>query len=204
MRENFNRYLIFIFGLLIVGMGVTLTVKSDIGAGSYDSINFALAKIFNLNVSITIAITSLIALILASIIRGEAPRITTFITAALFGLFVDLWVNVFESISLNTTISKILVFFIGIIILSFGIALYLLPQLPANPVDDLMIAISEEKKIKLGTSKLIIDVVCILVAFLLKGPIGIGTIVLTFLVGPIVNIFYNYIKKYIVLNKAIN
>ena len=48
---------------------------------------------------------------------------------------------------------------------------------------------------------MIIDIICIVLAFILKGPIGIGTIVLTFLVGPMVDMFYKILIKYIDFNE---
>ena len=52
MKFNIKSLLIFLLGILIMTLGVSLTVKSEIGAGAYDSINFALSSLFNVNVSI--------------------------------------------------------------------------------------------------------------------------------------------------------
>ena len=46
MKFNIKSSLIFLLGILIMTLGVSLTVKSEIGAGAYDSINFGLAKLF--------------------------------------------------------------------------------------------------------------------------------------------------------------
>lgn len=203
MKINFKRYLIFLIGIAILTLGVSMTIKSNIGAGAYDSINFALASKFNVSVSITISSTALIALIISGFIRRKLPRISTFITSILMGVFTDIWVSVVSYINTNTIFMKIIVFLMGTLLVCFGIALYLIPKLPPNPVDDLMVTLNECLGYSVGISKLTIDVTCIIIAFLLKGPIGIGTILLTLLVGPIVNVFYNKISKYIVFNNEI-
>lgn len=200
MKINLKRYVIFLIGIAILTLGVSMTVKSDIGAGAYDSINFALARKFNVSLSITISTTALIALIISGFIRRKLPRISTFITSILMGIFTDMWVNVVSYINTDTIFMQIIVFLIGTLLVCFGIALYLIPKLPPNPVDDLMVTLNEYLGYSVGMSKLTIDVICVAIAFLLNGPIGIGTILLTLLVGPIVDIFYNKIGKYIVFN----
>ena len=47
MKLQYKKYMIFLLGIAILTLGVSMTVKSDIGTGSYDSINFAIADILN-------------------------------------------------------------------------------------------------------------------------------------------------------------
>ena len=49
MKLQYKKYMIFLLGIAILTLGVSMTVKSDIGAGSYDSINFAIADILTLH-----------------------------------------------------------------------------------------------------------------------------------------------------------
>ena len=58
MKLQYKKYMIFLLGIAILTLGVSMTVKSDIGAGSYDSINFAIADILNTKVSLAISIDS--------------------------------------------------------------------------------------------------------------------------------------------------
>lgn len=176
-------------------LGVSLTVKSEIGAGAYDSINFGLAKLLNINVSIAIWLTSFIIVVIASIIRRKFLKLTTFITAIIVGISTDMWVMIVKIISVNTIFERIIVFFTGICLVSTGVAIYIIPKLPANPTDDLMVALKEEKGISIMKAKLTIDTICIIIAFALKGPIGIGTIIATVIVGPLIDIINKLIIK---------
>lgn len=188
MKFNIKKYIIFLFGILVMTSGVSLTVKSEIGAGAYDSINFGLSELLKINVSIAIWITSFIVVIITSIIRRSFPKLATFVTAIMIGISTDMWVIIFKIISLNTIFEKVIAFFTGIVLISTGIAMYIIPKLPANPTDDLMVALTEEKGISIMKAKLLIDTTCILIAFALKGPIGIGTIFATVLIGPLIDI----------------
>jgi hypothetical protein len=50
-------------------------------------------------------------------------------------------------------------------------------------------------------AKLTIDTICIIIAFALKGPIGIGTIIATISIGPLIQIMnkliFNIFPQYI-------
>lgn len=185
----------FLIGILVMTLGVSLTVKSEVGAGAYDSINFGLAKLLNINVSIAIWITSFIVVVIASILRRKFLKLTTFVIAIIVGISTDMWIIIIKNISFNTIFEKIIAFFIGICLIAIGIALYIIPKLPTNPTDDLMVALTEEKGISIMKAKLTIDTICIIIAFALKGPIGIGTIIATVLIGPLIDVINKLIRK---------
>lgn len=195
MNFNIKRYTMFLIGILLMTLGASLTVKSEVGAGAYDSINFGLAKLLNINVSIAIWITSFIIVVIAAIIRKKFLKLTTFITAIIIGTSTDMWVIIIRNIDLNTIYLKVFTFFIGICLVAIGVAIYIIPKLPVNPTDDLMVTLKEEKDMSIMKAKLTIDIICIIIAFVLKGPIGIGTIIATFLVGPLIDVINKLIIK---------
>jgi len=49
MKFNIKSLIIFLMGILLRTLGVSLTVKSEVGSGAYDSINFGLANLFKVN-----------------------------------------------------------------------------------------------------------------------------------------------------------
>lgn len=85
-------------------------------------------------------------------------------------------------------------FLIGCVIIAFAVASYILCIFPSNPTDDLVAAM-KERGVRIGVAKVGLDVVCVVIAFLLGGEIGIGTIICTFALGLIVDVFYGILKK---------
>lgn len=193
--KKIKRYATFLLGIIILTLGVALIAKADIGNGSFDSINFGLQSKFGGNLSFWVAVSSLIALIIASIVNKKIPNIFSFITAYIVGVFIEIWIKITEPIVINSLVSKYLVFLLAIVILAIGISIYLLAKLPPNAIDYLVLTISETYKIKLGTIKLIVDFICIILALIVKGPIGIGTILATILLGPMINIVQKPIEN---------
>jgi uncharacterized membrane protein YczE len=194
MRLDYKRYVTFLLGILILTLGVSLTVKSGIGAGSYDSINFALSDLLRVSVSLTISATSLLMVFLAAFVRRSFPRFITFVTSVIMGTSTDMWVQIIKNLNPETLLIKMFIFVIGMLLMCIGLAVYLVPKLPANPADDFMVALTE-RGFSIRKAKLSIDITCIIIAFILKGPIGIGTIILTFGIGPVVDFIHGNILR---------
>lgn len=200
MKRHMMDYVLYVIGIMMLTLGVSLTVQSNLGAGSIDSINFALAERLNLNLSIVIFAMALVAIVIATCIRRKKPKLTTLITAFLMAIGTEFWVFVVSSMVPETLIQKILMFSIAIILVCTGLSLYLKPKLPAHPNDDITVSINEVTNMKIGTAKLIMDTICIVIALLLQGPIGVGTIILTLFVGPGVNLATYLLGKLPIIN----
>lgn len=202
MKNNcIKRILIFIAGILILTLGVSLIYKSDLGLGSYDAVSFGLIKKFNISATLAMVITGTVSLIIGAILRKKMPKFISFITSVLIGGFLDVWTIILKSIYIESIIAKIVIFILGLILLCIGVSIYFIPKLPPNPIDDIVVALNEAKGLSLSKSKFIVDLVCIFIAFMLNGPIGIGTIILTLVLGPSIGIIQRYILSYILILK---
>ena len=196
MKVSYKRYLAFLLGLAALALGVALAVQSNLGASAYDSINFAVAGKLNLSVSMAISISSIVLIVIASIIRRKRPRIATFVTGLIMGLLIDFWVSIVQNINVDSLIMQIVIFVAALVLMGVGIAAYVISKLPPSPLDDLLVALDGATKISMGKIKIGIDITCMIVAFLLGGPIGVGTILMALLLGPTINFFYKLMDKY--------
>ncbi len=189
-------YVQYVGGILILTLGVALSSKAGLGTGSLDSINFALASRTQLNLSIVIVLMAFVAIFISAVIRRGKLSFKTLMTAIFMGVFTESWVKIIEIITVDTIAQQIIVFALAIFCVSLGIAIYLRPKFPANPNDDMIVALNEVLGLKMGTAKLFIDIIAIVIALLLKGPVGIGTVLMTVLIGPIVNLINSIINKF--------
>lgn len=196
MKRNKMDYVQYVGGILILTLGVALSSKAGLGTGSLDSINFALASRTQLNLSIVIVLMAFIAIFISAVIRRGKLSFKTLMTAIFMGVSTESWVKIIEIITVDTIAQQIIVFALAIFCVSLGIAIYLRPKFPANPNDDIIVALNEVLGLKMGTAKLFIDIIAIVIALLLKGPVGIGTVLMTVLIGPIVNLINSIINKF--------
>lgn len=196
MKRNKMDYVQYVGGILILTLGVALSSKAGLGTGSLDSINFALASRTQLNLSIVIVLMAFVAIFISAVIRRGKLSFKTLMTAIFMGVFTESWVKIIDVINVDTIAQQIIVFALAIFCVSLGIAIYLRPKFPANPNDDMIVALNEVLGLKMGTAKLFIDIIAIVIALLLKGPVGIGTVLMTVLIGPIVNLINSIINKF--------
>lgn len=195
-KEKRTHLLLYIIGIVFMPLGVVLIINAHLGAGGYDALNFALGETLDINTSLAIYMTAIIAVVVAAIVRKGLPRITTFISSFFLGIFTDLWKQLLVNLEGNTFFISLILFIIGMLIIAFAVAAYIISVLPSNPTDDLVVALSE-KGMNLGMAKIGLDVLCVIVAIIMGGEIGIGTIICTFGLGPFINVFHKFILKII-------
>ena len=188
MKRTKKDYIQYVGGIILLTLGVALSSKAGFGTGSLDSINFALAHQTGLNLSIIIVAMAGVAILISTMIRRQKPNFKPLIAAILMAIFTEGWVNVVNIIVIDSILMQCVVFTLSLLCLAFGLAIYLKPKLPANPNDDITVSLHEVFHFKIGTAKLLVDLIAIGIALLIGGPIGVGTLLLTFLLGPLVNI----------------
>ena len=88
--------------------------------------------------------------------------------------------------------ASLLIMAAGAAAVAFAVACYIISVFPTNPSDDLVVDLYE-RGMNLGPAKVFLDAVCVVLAFFC-GEIGIGTIVCTFGLGPVIDMFHERIR----------
>lgn len=184
----------YFFAVVFMPLGVVFTIKSHLGAGGYDALNFTLSERMGISTSLAIYLTAGLAVILTAVIRRGIPRISTFITSFFLGITTDMWKGILIQTDGTTMLSRFLFLVLGLIVIGIAVAAYILSGLPTNPTDDLIVAL-KEKGCPIRVSKISFDAICVFLAFVFQGEIGVGTIVCTFALGPVIDLFHMLLIK---------
>ncbi|MGD6796253.1 YczE/YyaS/YitT family protein [Metabacillus indicus] len=183
------RLIFFAAGLFILAFGVTLTIKANLGAGAWDALNVGLTDQIGLTVGSWIFIVGILIIILNALIMRETPKVLGIITILLIGFFVDFWMlRVFQDFEMQSFAGKAGILLSGIFLIAIGVSIYLQTNFPANPIDQLMLTLHERFGLSLMAAKTIGEVAALLLALLFAGPIGLGTIIITFAIGPLIQL----------------
>lgn len=174
--------------------GVVLTINAHLGAGGYDALNFVLAERLHIKTSYAIYGTAFLILLISAAIRKSYPRIETFISSFFMGAFTDFWKQLLRGIEGNSLFLSLILMLLGILIVAFAAASYMISIFPTNPSDDLVVALNE-RGCKIGAAKISFDIICVILAFALGGEIGGGTILITLCLGPVVDVFHGMIQR---------
>src|SRR5699024_9973171 len=181
------RWIFFFVGLMILGLGVALTIKGQrFGVGSWDVLHIGLFKQLGLSIGLWSIIMGIIVITIASIGLREFPRVGTFSNMICIGLFIDLFNWLIPNP--NTLFIQLIAFILGIILIATGSGIYISANLGAGPRDSLMFLIVKKASFSIAVARTIMEAVVAVVGFLLGGPLGVGTVLIAFAVGPIIQI----------------
>jgi uncharacterized protein len=191
------RLLFFIIGLAIMTFGVCMTIKvSDVGVGAWDALNVALTEKVGLSVGKWVMIDGVILVFVNGLLVKRRPDLLSLMTIIVIGLLVDFWLDtVFNLFHVQLLIVKLLMLLTGILIIGFGASIYLQAKFPQSPIDNFMLAIKERFRVNLMAAKTIGEITALIPAFFLNGPISYGTLIITFTVGPAIQLFFPYFEK---------
>lgn len=186
-KEICVRWLFFFIGLIVLGLGVTLTIKGQqFGVGSWDVLHIGLFKQLGLSIGLWSIIMGLLIITISSIGLREFPKIGTFANMTCVGLFIDLFNWLIPNP--ETLFTQLIVFIIGVLLMAAGAGIYISARLGAGPRDSLMLVITKKFNSSIAVSRTIMEICVAVIGYLLGGPIGVGTVIITFALGPVIQI----------------
>ena len=190
------RTLFYIIGLIILSFGVSMTIKAGLGTGAWDALNVGLSKTVGLTPGSWVVIVGIVMIFINAALVKRRPDVAAIITLLITGVLIDFWLlRVFEDLVVTGYAKQFAVFILGMVALSFGLAVYLQPKFPLIPIDNFMMALRERFGLNLMVAKTLGEVFALSAAFIFRGPIGIGTLIVTFAIGPLIQLFYPHCEK---------
>ena len=184
-KEWIVRWSFFIVGLIVLALGVAMTIKGKLlGIGPWDVFHYGLTLQFGLTIGTWIIIVGFFLLLITVIFTKKMPKIGAFLNMILMGFFIDFFLWILPNT--NSLAGSALYLLIGVIIVGYGIGIYVSAELGAGPRDGLMILIVEKTGWKVQWVRNGMELSVLLIGWLMGGPVGIGTVVSALLVGPIV------------------
>jgi uncharacterized protein len=191
-----ERGLFFTVGLLILTMGVALIIKSNLGASAWDALAVGESNMFGFTVGTAVFINGVVLIFINSILLRKKPEVLAAATIFVIGALIDFWLLIgFKTFSPQGIVTQSAFLFSGILTMGLGIAIYLQAKFPASPMDTLMVAIHTRFGLNLRNSRIISEGFALLMAFLFKGAIGIGTIIVTLTLGLVVQYFHPQFER---------
>lgn len=184
-QEIYWRSLFFITGIIVLSLGITLTIKGQlIGVGSWDVLHIGLAQSLGLTIGSWSIIIGLIILAIDGLISKRWPKIGTYLDMFLAGIFIDIFNYLIPNV--NGLLEQLIVFVIGLVLLGFGCGMYMVANLGVGPRDTLMLLLVHRLGWSVNRARTTMEVTVAIAGFILGGPIGVGTVIMAFGLGPIV------------------
>jgi uncharacterized membrane protein YczE len=139
-RLSKTKYIFYGLGILILTLGISLTIQSDLGTSPFDALLVGLSIKVGLTVGSWEIIIAFILICCNSFLKRQRPEFLGLLTAFITGIGIDIWLFLLHHlITPELWFSKFVCFGIGIIVIGAGTAIYLHTHFAPIPVDRLMV-----------------------------------------------------------------
>ena len=196
--NKLKRYVIFLIGLFVNSLGVSLITKASLGTSPISSIPYVLSLSFPFTLgNFTIFFSIFLILLQLLILRKnfKLEHVLQIPVSIVFGYFIDLTMLLFAWVNPQVYIMKIIYLLIGCLILGFGVYMEVLADVVMLPGESFVRAIVLTWKTNFGTTKICFDVsmsvIAAILSFVFTGRLnGVreGTIIAALLVGFIARV----------------
>ncbi|MBM7837838.1 putative membrane protein YczE [Alkalihalobacillus xiaoxiensis] len=202
-----QRYLFFTIGLFFMGLGISLTAKSELGNSPISSVPYVLSLAFPLTLgAFTFLLMALFVLIQWGILGRHFPPLQwiQLALAPILGVFIDFGLLLASFIHPNLFIEKLAVLILGCVFIAIGVYIQVEAKTVMNAGEAIIKVLSQKTKIEFGTMKIIFDWSLVAISTMLSlaffgglHGIGVGTIISAFLVGFLIKA----LRKFLGVNR---
>jgi uncharacterized membrane protein YczE len=179
-------------GLIFFGFGEGLLIVSGIGASPWNVLHQGVAVSLGLSVGTIAFLVSFLVLLLWYFLNQKIGM-GTIINFIIIAIMID--VTIFYFNKPNEIFSQLLMVVVGILIIGFGTAMYLIANLGAGPRDGLMTGLQKKTNAPIALVRACIEIIVVLAGWLLGGIAGIGTLFFALGIGPAVAIWLYLFQK---------
>lgn len=177
-------FLVIQIGFLLYGLALALIIRAEVGTGTWLVLEVALANILGIKIGTMTVFMGFFVLFIALALREQVGWGT-------LGniLSIGPWLNLFLDWMGTPTDNlplRIGMFLLGVLVQGIATAVYIGVEAGAGPRDSLMLALHRTTGVSIRLARGVIEVTVVLIGWLLGGPLGLGTVVFAFLIGPAV------------------
>ncbi|WKA57007.1 YitT family protein [Planococcus shenhongbingii] len=184
------KYIFFVLGILLLTLGIAFTIQSNLGTSPFDAVLVGLSETVGLTVGSWEVVLAILIIGCNSLLIRQRPEVVGLATAVITGIGIDFWLFFLSDVvTPELWHSQAACFAIGLLAMGAGTATYLHTNFAPIPVDRLTLILKDLTGTNIFMSRTFIYLVFLIMAFMLKGPIGIGTLLTVCLGGLILNFF---------------
>ena len=184
-RDVVERGLQLLVGLFLYGVALGLMVRGGIGVAPWDVLALGFSEQTGIGYGAVTVLVSIIVLLLWIPLR-QRVGLGTLLNALLVGPSADIALAV---LPVPPSIWVGAPMFIAGLLLAFATGLYIAADFGPGPRDGLMTGLVGRTGWPVWLVRTLIEGSVLLIGFLLGGPVGVGTVLFAFGVGPLIGWF---------------
>lgn len=210
-RTVIHRVLIYIMGMLVLALGITLNTRTNLGVSPLISVAFCVSKLTNVNIGnmtfwwyIVFVAVEIVCHIKMKRYKAIPTDILQIPLSVVFTRFMNLFTVCIPEMTGNI-VGRLVALALAIILTGMGIVFTLNVYLIPNPGDGIVQALADLFHAKISTVKNMLDIVCTVSTLVFGGVfagkiigIGIGTVLAVIFVGRVVAVGNHFLRDKII------
>ena len=177
-------FLVIQIGFALFGLSIAVMICSNLGTSPWAVLEVAFSGLTGITPGRMSILVGFVVLLGALALR-EKIGWGTLGNILFIGLWEDLFLGIIPSVENNIVIQGMMLL-AGIFTMGIATAIYIGVDAGAGPRDSLMLAVHRTTRLSIRLGRAIIEIVIVTVGWLLGGPLGVGTVIFAFLIGPAV------------------
>lgn len=190
------RTLMSLLGITILSLGTAFLRGGQVGLDPFTATNTGISGHLNLSLGVYQLLANAAIFIFILIMDRHKIGIGTLLNMVLVGFEVQWFIALYQQIfgthaNIIIVISNLI---IGLILFTLGASMYMGADLGVAPYDAIAPILSDRFHTKYRTIRIAQDLLFMIVAFLVGGPVGIGTVIVAFFTGPLITFWDNHVS----------
>lgn len=198
---------LYVLGMLSIGVGVGLMLRSNVGVSSWDTLNYSLTELIPstlITMGVASGITATVMMMITIYLYRNWVYLVMAIPIVIVSSFIVFFNEVvYDGLEFTTIPTQILAYTAGLLMLPLGGSLMIVTKLPAGVYDEFMLAVLKTvKSSNITVVRAIIEITVVLLALVLSsiagvgtGQINIGTLIFSLTIGLLITIYLKLFEK---------
>ena len=192
-RDLIERFVQLVIGVALYGVALGFMVRAGIGVSPWDVLSLGIAGRIGLGYGTVTVIVSILVLVLWAPLR-QRLGLGTLLNSLMIGPVADLTLLALPAPYSVWIGAPMFVF--GLVLLSFATGLYIAADFGPGPRDGLMTGLIRATGWRVWIVRTLIEGSVLMIGLVLGGPVGVGTVLFAFGVGPLVGVFLPRISRW--------
>ena len=195
IKEAFSlkKILLIIVGVAIMSFGCGMLVKAGYGADTSNALMTGIANMTGMSVGNTNAVATVVYIVISYFLSRKRIGPGTVLVPLIISFPMDFAIRI--CIKAPNLFTGILLDLAALYIVSFGAAITIEFDLGASPFDCLSLGIADRFHLNFVTAKYLLDAFCVVTGYLLKGEVGVGTLLCLLVMGPFISFNRKLLRK---------
>ncbi len=180
------RVILLIFGFCLLAFGINLLRMAGLGFGPWEVFHSGLGFTLNMPMGRASIIVSMVIIVISLFFKTKITW-ATFANTFCIGYFVDFFAPFMTWMPTIFWQQRFLAVF-ATAIMGLGIGVYINMGFGAGARDGLTLSLHRITNLKVRTIRTLMEIFALIVGYFLGGPVGLGTIIFGFGIGPLMEI----------------